>query len=813
MIPHPDDADQANPVLLPHHLEQLAKGSGLSDEVIAERGYRSMHGPEAPGQLRQWGFSRAQARNVPGLLLPLHTTDGQQALMVYRPDTPRQDAKGREIKYELPKNGGVRLDCPPRCRPLLENPSIRLYVTEGQKKADALASRGLCAVALLGVWNFVGKNPFGAVTFLADWQYVALTGRDVRLIFDSDVMRKRQVEKSLQLMTEHLQRKISHVSALYLPQEGGKKVGVDDYLLTHTLEDLEGLVEAPRPQPQPAKPIIELLPEPPKVLSRLLAWIDGHAYATTWLSLKITITEYLNSKGDIEHISQPKTVNERRLFVMRDDGVLFGEAIDSRVKPLAELGIDIAPMDKPPDRLLWNAKGVTLYLHGKRPNPADVFGRVVKVYDHFLDFSRSLDEQIGMCRLSACKSLMTWFADAFTVLPYPWPNSPAPGSGKTKWGHCWTGTSYLGYLTSASGSFAALRDLADMGATILLDDAEVLADPQKADPDKQMLILAGNRKGVSIPVKEQGTDGRWHTRWLNAYCPRGFTSLRLPFRALQSRSIVIPLVASADHARANRDPENDRDWPVDRQQLLADLWALALWLQREAADVWNETSEETSVVGRDWERWRAIIAVARLFERHGVQDLEADMRHVLSIYQEEKDELEGTSRIVFVIKALMRIAKLNESDVWMFADVSDVSSETLKVSASQIVEVLKDIVTEEQGEGAPVEGEDDESFAWMNARSIGKILSKLRIKRERDLSRTRGKFRLITPLEIAQLAIAHHLIHLSNKTSAEGGVSEETSETSANVQTSDACPKCGEQDWADWHEGRRVCMACLRRGE
>ena len=90
-----------------------------------------------------------------------------------------------------------------------------------------------------------------------------------------------------------------------------------------------------------------------------------------------------------------------------------------------------------------------------------------------------------------------------------------------------------GYLTAASGSFAALRDLADLRATLLFDDAEVLADSQKADPDKQMLILAGNRKGVCIPVKEQGTDRRWHTRWLNAYCPRGFTSLRLPFQALQ----------------------------------------------------------------------------------------------------------------------------------------------------------------------------------------------------------------------------------------------------------------------------------------
>jgi hypothetical protein len=72
--------------------------------------------------------------------------------------------------------------------------------------------------------------------------------------------------------------------------EGGQKVGVDDYLQTHSLQDLEGLIEVPRPKPEPAKPAIELLPEPPKVLSWLLAWIDGHAYAATWLSLKITTT-------------------------------------------------------------------------------------------------------------------------------------------------------------------------------------------------------------------------------------------------------------------------------------------------------------------------------------------------------------------------------------------------------------------------------------------------------------------------------------------------------------------------------------------
>ncbi len=398
---------------------------------------------------------------------------------------------------------------------------------------------------------------------------------------------------------------------------------------------------------------------------------------------------------------------------------------------------------------------------------------------------------------------MTWFADAFTVLPYPWPNSPAPGSGKTKWGHCWTGTSYLGYLTSASGSFAALRDLADMGATILLDDAEVLADPQKADPDKQMLILAGNRKGVSIPVKEQGPDGRWHTRWLNAYCPRGFTSLRSPFRALQSRSIVIPLVASADPARANRDPQNEKDWPVDQQRLLSDLWGLGLWLQREAADMWNNMSEETSIVGRDWERWRAIMTVARLFERHGVTNLTSDMLHIMSAYQEQKDDLEGTSRITLVIRVLMRIVKLPESDKWTTSDVSDMSTVRVKVNASEICHAVKGLLAE-KGEGEEdAESEERESKpqSWPTPKAVGIILSKLRLPKDRDTSQGRRRHRLISQVEAFQLAIAHHLVHLKNN----------LSKPSALVHLSDRCPQCGGQEWQELPGGDAVCAACARQ--
>jgi len=167
------------------HLEMLRRGSGISDAVIAARGYRTVTDPK---ELAALGFM-PQQRRVPGLLLPLWTTDADPTgpvLHVYRPDAPRFfDEKGkgrlpdgtypqRVAKYEIPQGAAMRLDCPPPCRAALGDPAVPLWITEGQKKADALASLGLCALALLGVWNWRGRNGLGGLTALADWEAVAL---------------------------------------------------------------------------------------------------------------------------------------------------------------------------------------------------------------------------------------------------------------------------------------------------------------------------------------------------------------------------------------------------------------------------------------------------------------------------------------------------------------------------------------------------------------------------------------------------------------------------------------------------------------
>ena len=182
--------------------------------------------------------------------------------------------------------------------------------------------------------------------------------------------------------------------------------------------------------------------------------------------------------------------------------------------------------------------------------------------------------------------------------------------------------------------------------------------------------------------------------------------------------------------------------------------------------MWNTMSGETSVVGRDWERWRAIITVARLFEQHGVTDLTSDMLKIMSGYQEQKGDLEGTSRIVLVIRALMRLVKLPEADKWTSADMSDRSETRVSVQASQVVDMIKIALQEDSEDEDEGEGEESEvkqkTSRWPNAKAVGIILSKLRLPKDRETSSGRGRHRLISQKEVLQLAIAHHLVHLTN---------------------------------------------------
>lgn len=729
--------DRMTDRLQPHHLRMLAEESAISEDVILARGYRTITQPD---ELAGLGFTQAQ-RRPPGLLLPLHPTDGgEPTLYIYRPDNPRaianRDGTRRVLKYEAPRGSGTRIDCPPTCQAALGNPAVDLWITEGQKKADSLASRGLCAVALLGVWNFKGRNTYGGTTLLADWDHIALKDRRVHIVYDSDVSTKPQVQLAMRRLVEHLQRRGATVDTVYLPQLNGHKVGVDDYFAAgHSLADLEGLIEAPRPAPQAAAPAIEILEEAPLVVRRPLTLHPDHAYAATWLYVRKTITETVDPSGQIILLPEPEVVHTQELYVLRDDGVLFGPGAD---RDLEELGVEVHLPEIPQAHKLWSKAGVVRYRAGQHPDTVDLFQRVTDTVDTFIDFNRSLADQRSMAELVACYVLHTYLLDAFQVTSFLWPNGDR-GAGKTQTISLITDLAYLGQMVLSGGSFAALRDLADYGACIAFDDAEGLSDPRQSDPDKRALLLAGNRRGAVVPLKELTGEKVWRTRYVDAFCPRCFSAIRIPDAVLASRTIVIPLIRTGDKDKANRDPNDKAHWPHDWKQIRDDLWAFGLRNIGVIGTYADEVNSASALVGRNLEPWRPILTVARLLDALDTEGrlardvtttdeasgqettrqltLFGRMEAVSVGYQAERPDLEMSDLTLLTLKAIIRCA--NGANI-----ANGANDREVVVFSSTALRECFDVLAEEE----------DIDIEWMGterARSqrLGHVLKRLRLSK------------------------------------------------------------------------------------
>ena len=223
-------------LLAKEHFDILHRESAICQRVIKERGYWTA---TIPRELIDLGFSRTQAR-VPALVLPVWNYLREAIQHQIRPDNPRCGKQDKPVKYETPKNSRLVIDVPPTVGRRVQNPNLPLFITEGIKKGDALASQGLTAVALFGVYGFRGTNEHGGKTALADWEDIALNGRAVYIVFDHDVMLNPSVYSALARLKAFLESRQAKVNLIYLPAvNGDPKTGVDDFFAVgHTVDDL-----------------------------------------------------------------------------------------------------------------------------------------------------------------------------------------------------------------------------------------------------------------------------------------------------------------------------------------------------------------------------------------------------------------------------------------------------------------------------------------------------------------------------------------------------------------------------------------------
>ena len=228
--------DQSIRKQLDYRYREIVEESGVDPEVADERGY---YLEKTKKGLERLGFTRTQ-QQVPAVVIPRFAPSGGDIRPQIKPDSPRlEESRGKvkEVKYDYPPKTPVRLSVHPRAVKMMRDRRYPLWITEGDKKGDALVSRGAVAISLQGVgcWNVP-----------EDWEDVKLHGRDVIIAFDADVMVNPAVQGELDKLSSFLRGRGARVKYLRWPERyRDTKTGIDDYLAAGdgTMQDLRKLAE------------------------------------------------------------------------------------------------------------------------------------------------------------------------------------------------------------------------------------------------------------------------------------------------------------------------------------------------------------------------------------------------------------------------------------------------------------------------------------------------------------------------------------------------------------------------------------------
>lgn len=220
--------------LLSAHRDELL-ASGLINKTIERAGLYSATAAEVAAVL---GYGAG-----PGLVFPYEVLNGGPPYARVKLNHAGEDGK----RYRSPVARGNHLYTKLLEPRILSDPTIRLAVTEGEKKHLAALQHEIPCVAISGVWSWKCRREITGESFpIEDLDRVTWKDRTVDLVFDSDIVKNPKVLAAEAAFARELGRRGATVWRVRLPPgPDGKKNGFDDYLLSHTAASYWALPRLP----------------------------------------------------------------------------------------------------------------------------------------------------------------------------------------------------------------------------------------------------------------------------------------------------------------------------------------------------------------------------------------------------------------------------------------------------------------------------------------------------------------------------------------------------------------------------------------
>jgi hypothetical protein len=591
--------------LHPDHLADLQK-SGLSDDTIREAKICSV----PPGDINKKlgpGFHRPEKINSL-MAFPYPGADGFERYKLF----PSLEDR----RYHQIAGTGNHIYVPLVAGSTLKDPSIPLYITEGEKKALRGCQEELCCIAIGGLWNW--SDGTEEKRLISDFEKINLWKRIVYLIPDNDWLspdrhgERKNLHQAVYELAYRLIDRGSIPFIIELPEEPLK--GLDDFLCHHTIDEFHLLPKRLiRKQSLPEMIKEASLENLREILKRLAGLPESErAVHINALGKKLNIAKRAIQKDiqslfhkkddrpDIDRLlesgANPESNYSAQNFI---DGVLSFGAILGKERALVQSDGEIILADGSSGdsfrfkRSTLTAEAIKRFRAGEDVDGKDLLNRIKNLFaDHVIFRDDRIPTLLGVWTLG------TYFFKAFRFYGYVWVNSPVKRCGKSLLLDilslvCFNSTSRL---VDPSSSFL-FREVDRNDGTLVLDEIESLGGADKDQKSELISLLnAGFQRGSQAPRMES-KNREFVVTYFNAYSPKALAGIKSIGDTLEDRSFKIAMARKTKSEVVKRFNLRALDSTIEKIREDCFIWALRY--AGDVVEVYEQDSEFPGIQSLD----------------------------------------------------------------------------------------------------------------------------------------------------------------------------------------------------------------------
>jgi len=561
--------------LHPDHHADLMK-SGLSDEMIKRAKIYTV----PPGDIsKRLGASYLDESHFveSAMAIPYLNDGGFERFKIW-PGHKNKD--GHSVRYIQPKGSGVHLYVPPGVEEKLTDTTLTFTITEGEKKALKAAQEGLLCVGLGGIWNW---KESGSDDPIKDLDRLATFERSIDIVPDSDFNSKPGVLLAVYRLGKQLEKRGAKVQIVCVPP-GPDKVGLDDFLVSHTIKDYESLkrirldheIFKKNKCAEADKPTATVQPfDLDKILSgqTLHPLRPGQDYIEGKLTYGIRLG--------------------KQCFFVRSDRI---SASWEQMQTQYEI------LDADFCRSRFSREGIRRYLkEGANVSGPDLFAALRDYFRRFIVY-RAPD----MPALLAVWTMATYCYQMFQWFGYLHLNSPTPRCGKSSLLDLIRGVAFNASGASVGESSATLfREASANGATQCLDEMDQLGNKNKETKGDVIAVLNGGFQKDRVVNRCEGGNGKKIVpREFHVYSPKALAGIEELADTITDRCFSIVLWKKTKAEKPDR--FNHREWRPKLVQLRDDLHIFGL-LNAAAIEKAYESPELMDIPEEADDRLRGIM--------------------------------------------------------------------------------------------------------------------------------------------------------------------------------------------------------------